>query len=121
VVEGKGTDKRGVHQTEHRAVASDADREYQHRNGGERRGVAQRARSVADVLPDPHARLDGGGGAGLVRERLVESDAFRLERVEHPPRVQQRALDHGMPLKRREGVVEALGRAVRRVPLRRHA
>src|SRR2546426_7771954 len=53
--------------------------------------------------------------------RLMERDLFRVESVEHPPLVEQRALDHRVALKRGERIVEALDGAARRIPLRRHA
>src|SRR2546425_8414875 len=51
----------------------------------------------------------------------MERDLFRVESVEHPPLVEQRALDHRVALKRGERIVEALDGAARRIPLRRHA
>ena len=53
--EGEGTDERGVHQAEHRAVGADADGEHDDGDRGEAGRAPERAGGVAEVAPDRHA------------------------------------------------------------------
>ena len=124
--ERKGPEECGVHQAEHRAVGADAEREDDDCDNGETGRAPQRSRGVAEVAPDRHAALDGPRAARLVPGLkpcatystevaqpfkgcvLMQRDFFRFESIEQPAGVEQRPLDHGVALKRREGVVEPL-------------